>query len=174
MKTNLLPLNLPKYQHIVDEKLVRGRAVTSPVRLYKMKQQGINQIVDLRNNGGLKKPIERLFCKIFGIKYINHRYKHRDNNLPERSFFEKINADILQNDGKTYIHCEYGKHRCGIAVAIYEKLHTNKSNVEIIANMEKHGFYEMLDDCNPKKSKAEKYKRIFHQFLETYLTPKKS
>ena len=48
---------LPKFQIPVDNKLVRGRAVTCPYRLYKMKNEGITQIIDLRNSAYLESPI---------------------------------------------------------------------------------------------------------------------
>lgn len=75
--------------HIVDDKLIRGRAVTSPLRLYTMKKNNINQIIDLRNTLSIKKTIEKLTCKMLGIKYINLKYSHRSKRLPNQELFEK-------------------------------------------------------------------------------------
>ena len=71
---------------VVDQNLIRGRAVTSPIRLYKMKKVGINQIIDLRNSSFIKSPLEKFFCKFLGIKYRNLKYPHRLDIYLKRNF----------------------------------------------------------------------------------------
>lgn len=137
-----------------------------------MKQEGINQIVDLRNCSYVKRPMEKLFCKLFGIKYVNYRYSHKDINLPSDDFFKRVNNTILENEGKTYIHCQRGKRRTGVCVAIYEKLHTSKSDCEIVDNLIGKGFKSISKSCSIKK--AERIKTIYNSFMEKYfpdLTP---
>lgn len=158
---------LSKFQIKVDEKLIRGRAVTHPYRLYKMKQEGITQIIDLRNSSYIERPLERLFCKIFNIKYVNYKYPHRLNYIPNKQFFEKVNNTILSNTEKTYIHCQYGKRRTGICVAVYEKEHTNKTNVEIINNLINFGYKELKN--KQKTSKVKKLQEIFDDFMDKYI-----
>lgn len=157
---------LPKFQTIVDNRLIRGRAVSCPWRLYKMKQEGITQIIDLRNTSVFQRRLEKIFTKLLGIKYINYKYPHRLNTLPESTFFNKVNQTILDNSGKTYIHCQYGKRRTGICVAIYEKLHTKKTKEEIIDNIYKLGFQELKD--NPNSFKIKKLQSIFNDFMKKY------
>lgn len=166
LSNNINFTGLPKFQIKVDDRLIRGRAVTCPYRLYKMKQEGITQVIDLRNSSYLERPLERLFCKLLGIKYKNEKYPHRLNILPEHNFFENINQAILKNDGKTYIHCQYGKRRTGICTAIYEKYHTTKSKDEIISNMLNLGYKELLVDKVTYKTK--KLQSIFDDFLKKY------
>jgi len=157
---------LAKFQKQVDEKLIRGKAVSCPWRLYKMKQDGITQIIDLRNSSLIERPIEKFFCKLFGIKYINYKYPHRLNNIPEKSFFDKVNNSINSNNGKTYIHCQYGKRRTGMCVAIYEKKFSSKSNHEIIEEMLELGYKELkLKNSSRKKRK---YLKIFIDFIKKY------
>lgn len=153
----------------VDNRLIRGRAVTSPVRLYQLKQAGVTQIVDLRSNS-LIKPLERFFCKLIGIKYKNLQYSHRMNSLPEEDFFHEVVNTIDKNNGKTYIHCLYGKHRTGICVAMYEKMRTNKPVDKIISNLIKMGFSDIFANPNTKRSK--KYNNILKDFMKTYCFPK--
>lgn len=163
------PINftaLPKFQIPVDEKLIRGRAVTCPYRLYKMKQEGITQIIDLRNSARLESPLEKFFCKLLGIKYNNCRYPHRLNKLPKKIFFTNINNLINNNSGKTYIHCQYGKRRTGISVAIYEKEYTNKSKTEILDNLINLGYMELKE--KPNSYKIKKIKSILKDFLQKY------
>ncbi len=158
--------NLPNYMHIVDEKLIRGKALISPYRIYKIKKQNITQIIDLRNTSTIKRPIEKFFCKIFGIKYVNCKYPHRLKYVPDMDFFNGINELIRKNKGKTYIHCEYGKRRTGISVAIYEQQYTKKDKYSILRNMIDIGYKELK--FKPKSAKALRLKTIFNDFLKKY------
>ena len=165
-----MPINLPPYMTKVDNRLIRGRAVTSPVRLYQLKQAGVTQIVDLRNTSFIKRPLEKLFCKIIGIKYKNIKYSHRINTLPKPNFFYNVVNSIVENNGKTYIHCEHGRRRTGICVAMYEKLRSQKPINEIIKDMIKLGFSDVFENPNTKRSK--KYYNILKDFMKTYCFPK--
>lgn len=151
--TNNINFTAKKLPIKVDEKLLRGEAVTSPLKLYRLKQQGVTKIIDLRNSAFVERPLEKFFCKLFGIKYENHKYPFRLKTLPQSDFFESVNDSIVKNKGKTYIHCQYGKRRTGICVAIYEKLHTDKKSDEIIDNMVHIGFKEVEQKSDTKKAR---------------------
>lgn len=150
----------------VDEKLFRGASIHTAKKIKKMKSLGVTQIIDLRNTSGILGIIERILCKIYGIKYVNYKYPYRLNGVPDIDFFEKINHSIVNNNGKTYIHCRYGKRRTGVAVAIYEKKYTNKSHKDIIENMLNIGYKELLKDTF--NLKREKLKKIFSEFIKKY------
>ncbi len=152
----------------VDDKLIRGKAVTSPYRLYTMKQNNITQIIDLRNTSYIKKYIEKFFCKLFGIKYVNIKYSHRLDNLPEENLFQQVVNAITGNPKQTYMHCEKGKRRAGIIAAYYEKKSLNKSNEEVIDNLMNNGF----SNLNIHTPKGKKYIGILTEFIDTYLHPK--
>lgn len=150
----------------VDEKLFRGGAVTSPMTLYRMKKTGITQIIDLRNSAFLKSSLENIMCKMLGIKYLHMNFPHRRKTLPQNDFFERINNSIEKNTGKTYLHCEYGKHRTGLAVAIYEKFHTSKTKEEITQNMINNGYDEIIS--HGKTKKEQKYINLYQQMINRY------
>lgn len=152
----------------VDDRLIRGNAISTYWEIKKIKQAGVTQIIDLRNTSFICRPIEKLLCKIFGIKYINHRFSHRATTIPNRDYFKKINQDIINNKGKTYIHCEYGKHRTGIVIAIYEKLHSKKSITEIIKEMINNGYDDIIK--KGKSKKEQKYIRLYKQMIDQYFT----
>lgn len=157
---------LPKFQRIVDNRLVRGSYVISPLTLQKMKKDGITQIIDLRNTSFLGKIIEQFFCKILGIKYLNHKYPHRINKLPPAAFFNQINQDIIQNQGKTYIHCLKGKRRTGVCVAIYELTYGNKTKKEILDDVLNLGFTEIRDNIQSRKFPY--LKSVFEDLMKRY------
>lgn len=158
--------SLAKHQLIVDDKLIRGRAVLSPYRLYQMKKEGINQVIDLRNTSYVKRPLEKFFCGLLGVKYKNFRYSYRNPELPSEDFFTRLNKTITDNEGKTYIHCEYGKRRTGVCVAVYEKFHTPKCDRDIINDMVDLGFQEIKNPNNTRK--VQKIKTIYNNLLEKY------
>ena len=150
---------------IVDSRLLRGRVVSCPYRLYSMKKNGICQIIDLRNTPSFTKYMEKFFCKILGIKYLNCRYPHRLNVLPEESFFNKVNNAIINNDSKTYIHCQRGKRRTGVTVAYYEKNIMQLSQEEVLKNLVKNGY----KDININTKMGNKYFNILTEFIDKYL-----
>ena len=150
----------------VDSRLLRGASVTSPLKLMEMKKNGVTQIIDLRNSSRVESPIEKFLCKILGIKYLNYRFSHRQNTIPNGDFFEKINNSILSNEGNTYIHCQYGRHRTGLAVAVYEKSHTSKTVPEIRQNMIENGYTEIITEGKSKKE--QKYINLYDQMSDRY------
>ena len=150
----------------VDNKLCRGSAPINPRSLLKMKEQGINQVIDLRNSACLLSFMEKLFCKILGLNYVNFKYPHRLDYVPPHDFFQKINEKITKNEGKTYIHCHYGKRRTGICVAIYEKEHTKKTKKDILKELIELGFKEVLS--SGKSKKQVKLQKIYNDFLKKY------
>lgn len=158
--------SLAKHQLIVDDKLIRGRSVLSPRKLYKMKKEGVNQVIDLRNTSYVKRPLEKFFCRILGINYENFRYPFRNPSLPSEDFFMRLNKTITDNDGKTYIHCAHGKRRTGVCVAVYEKFHTSKSDSDIIRDMVDLGFQEIENQHNSPK--VRKIKTIYNDLIEKY------
>lgn len=121
----LKPIILPTRIEKIDKNLYRGNAVFSPVKALRIKSRGVKQIIDLRNDQGFFvnpfKFLEKLYCKIFNIKYKNmvfHRSK--TEKIPETDFFDSVNEQIKKG-GKTYIHCHFGLHRTGFAIAMYQK-----------------------------------------------------
>jgi len=157
--------NLPSYVKSVDNRLYRGKAVSCPYRLYSLKENGINQVIDLRNTPSFTKYMEKFFCKILGIKYVNCRYPHRLNVLPEERFFKKVNAAIVANNKKTYIHCQRGKRRTGVSVAYYEKNVMHLPENKILENLINNGYKDLNSDTKLGK----KYYNILIEFIDKYL-----
>jgi hypothetical protein len=157
---------LPAFVKAADEKLLYGRAVSCPYRIYQLKKNNVGQIIDLRNNISLAKIMEKLFCRLFGIKYVNCHYPHRLNVLPNESLFENINKIINAENTKTYLHCMKGKRRTGITVAYYEKENSSKTKEEILSNILNNGY----KDLKPNTKKAKKYYAILDEFVNKYFS----
>lgn len=166
MKINNVAPRFARFQTVVDNKLVRGRAVTCPLRLYKMKKAGITQIVDLRNTSYIERPLEKFFCKMLGIKYENFKYPKGLSVIPEKKFFDGINNAIVNNSGKTYIHCQSGKRRTGVCVAVYEREHSLKATGQIISKMLKSGFKDMI--YGRHCAKRDRLIGVYNDFMQKY------
>jgi len=97
----------------MDEKLYRGAQPTEDG--YKaLKELGITTVIDLRkdNEAYSKTTVESL-----GMKYVNipmTGWTTKDESVAE--FLKVVNDPA---NGKVYLHCAAGKHRTGLAGAIY-------------------------------------------------------
>ena len=136
----------------IDKNFARGDYILSPVKLYGMKKKGITQIIDLRRENKFKKGIEKLFCKILNIEYVNRPLSFKSNEFPSKTFFGNINKLICENKGTTYLHCKKGKHRTGLCVAAYEKEVLHKTNPEIIYNLYTNSFSDLVKNGKKRKS----------------------
>jgi hypothetical protein len=103
---------------IVDEKLLRGPS-PFPLTVFKLKRQGITQICDLQHDCAFSVILKKITCKFLNINYKNTTFHIGKGELPDTIFFSTLNDNIMQNNGKTYLHCKKGRHRTGIAVAFY-------------------------------------------------------
>lgn len=98
----------------VDKYLIRGPRPT--VReVFQLKKQGVTQIYDFRHKSfrGMK-FMERIACKLTGIKYIRKPFSFLQGNTPKLQDYEEIAKSVKQNGkrgGKTFFHCNSGKHR---------------------------------------------------------------
>lgn len=115
-------IKIPSGYSKVDKYLIRGKC-PSVTNLYKLKQEGVNQIYDFRHysNFGLK-FIERIMCKCLGIKYNRFAYSNLYGNYPTLDSFEKICSEVNDNGHKggiTLFHCNSGRHRTSHFSAFY-------------------------------------------------------
>ena len=109
-------------KYIVDDKLIRGsRPNVSDIK--RLKQDGVTQIICLTE----KNLKEKLACKYYGITF-----KKLDSDFYQGKYlnyddYQKMTKQILDNKGKTYIHCKKGLHRTSECVVAYDTI-TGKSN----------------------------------------------
>lgn len=114
---------IPKGYSKVDEYLIRGHH-PSVRELWDLKKEGVNQVYDFRHysNFGCK-FVERIACKLFGIKYNRLAYSNLYGSYPSVETFEKVAKDVKvngENGGKTLFHCNSGRHRTSHFSAFYD------------------------------------------------------
>ena len=158
------------YQKIikVDDKLYRGSAVFTPIRMARLKLKGVNQVIDLRAEDKFEfkflQNLEKFYCKCFNIKFIAIPLTFNNNAIPYENIFQKIINAINKQSAKSYIHCHYGKHRTGQCIAYYQK-QQNYNEDEIIKDLFKYGY-------NNKSDFTDKHCHRLLEFLQKYFPTK--
>lgn len=98
----------------MDERFYRG-GQPLPGDYQSLKDLGIKTVIDLRND---PTDYEKAAVEALGMKYVNipmSGWKYpKDSQLAE---FMKIAGDPAT--GKFFVHCKAGKHRTGVAGAVY-------------------------------------------------------
>ena len=141
------------YQKIikVDDKLYRGSAIFTPIRMARLKLKGVNQVIDLRAEdkfeSKLVQKLEKFYSKCFNIKFIKIPFTSENNVIPSENIFKKITNTINKENAKSYIHCHFGKHRTGQCVAYYQK-QKNCNEDDIIRDLFEYGYSKKIDFTN--------------------------
>ena len=110
-------LNIENFALSADKKGVRGRCILNKSQTYlqKLKEAGIEQIIDLRKEGNTTACTAA--CDKFGLKYLNFPIEYNSpmtaENIKNLPLFIKA-----MNDGKYYIGCNMGTHRTDVAIGL--------------------------------------------------------
>ena len=108
---------------------------------------GIKTVIDLRDN---PKDYEKGSVEAVGMKYVN--IPMSDSEYPEST---KIDAFLKLIDdpatGKFFVHCAGGRHRTGVAGAVYRFNHYNWNYDQVYAEMKKFDFYTRWGHGDMKK-----------------------
>jgi len=108
---------------------------------------GIKTVIDLRDD---PTEYEKGSVEALGMKYVN--IPMSDSSYPETA---KIDAFLKLVDdpstGKFYVHCAGGRHRTGVAGAVYRFNHYNWTYDQVYAEMKKYDFYTRFGHGDMKK-----------------------
>lgn len=99
----------------VTDGLYRGSAPSSKDVLWLKEKLDINKIVSLDEISGNK--IDRI-CKILHIQHIMLPIDASRRSL--LNFFSHDLKKLLLNNGPTYLHCQQGKDRTGLVIALFK------------------------------------------------------
>jgi protein-tyrosine phosphatase len=98
----------------VDDKVWRGGHPTKS-GYEELVARGVETIVDLRAETGLKLPTELLERK--GVDLV--RIPIRDGQVPKETQVERFLRTVRRTDGRVYVHCMAGVGRTGTMVGAY-------------------------------------------------------
>ena len=108
---------------------------------------GIKTVIDLRDD---PTSYEKSSVEALGMKYVN--IPMSDKDYPETA---KIDTFLKLVDdpatGKFYVHCAGGRHRTGVAGAVYRFNHYNWNYDQVYAEMKKYDFYTRFGHGDMKK-----------------------
>jgi len=124
-----------KFREVVKNKLFRG-SKPSPKDVEWLKDHfHINKIVSLDKQSG--EEIDRI-CKLLNIHHIKAYIDYSNKSLLE--FLKHDLKNLLIDDGPTFVHCQHGKDRTGLAIALYKCKYENERPERAIAEAKTLGF----------------------------------
>lgn len=104
---------IKRFRPVIPGVLYRGSAPT-PKDILEMKEKlGINKIISLDKEAGNR--IART-CKMLGINQVQLYIEHDRKSLYD--FLSQDMKKLFLEDGPTFVHCQQGKDRTGMACAI--------------------------------------------------------
>lgn len=130
----------------MDERFFRG-GQPKETQYSQLAALGINTVIDLRND---PKEYAKAAAEAVGLKYIN--VPMSDKDYPEASKIDEL-LKVMDdpNTGKFYVHCAGGRHRTGVAGAVYRFNHYNWDYDQVYKEMKKYDFYTRWGHGDMKK-----------------------
>lgn len=118
---------------------------------------GIKTIIDLRDD---PKDYEKTSAEALGMRYVNIAMS--DKEYPTAAKIEEFLKLVDDpSTGKFYVHCAGGRHRTGVAGAVYRFNHYGWDYDKVYAEMKKYDFYSRWGHGDLKKF-VQDYAASFH------------
>jgi protein tyrosine/serine phosphatase len=146
----------------VTDQLYRGSAPSPKDVLWLKENLGIKKIVSLDKIAGDR--IDRT-TKLLGIKHIICPIGHPNFKHSLLHFLKHDLKELLLEGGPTYVHCQAGKDRTGLAVALVQCKYLGKSPEDALEEAKSlgfgldvdpkpiHVFEKLIKACKPAKDK---------------------
>lgn len=131
-----------RFIEIVPGRLYRGSAPTPEDVLMLKNKFGINKIISLDKESGDK--IDRS-CKMLNIKHVMIPIDIENVRKDLMKLFKHDIAELLLNDGPTFVHCHAGKDRTGLVSAIFECRYLDEDPEVAIERAKELGFGVGID-----------------------------
>jgi len=123
------------YESKVTDQLTRGSRIDDAAAYGKLKDQGFKGIVDLTLEG----TNDAKYAKAAGLNALN--VKILDNSAPTQAQMKQfLDFATDPKNQPTYVHCEAGKGRTGVAVACYRMAVNHFTPEQAIAEGKKLGL----------------------------------
>lgn len=110
----------PQTKYITNNLIIGARQGLSGLRQLR-NEEAVTQIIDLRSAKDLKKLNEFLLCKALGLRYESYPLELMNKTPLRPQILENISNSIQKNqDGRTFVHCNSGRHRSLFIAAMEE------------------------------------------------------
>jgi protein tyrosine phosphatase (PTP) superfamily phosphohydrolase (DUF442 family) len=118
---------------------------------------GIKTVIDLRDN---PKEYAKQEVEALGMRYVNIPMSDKDYPPSEKiQEFLKLVDD--PSTGKFFVHCAGGRHRTGVAGAVYRFNHYKWNYDQVYSEMKKYDFYTRWGHGAMKRF-VQDYAETFH------------
>ena len=139
----------------MDERFYRG-AQPKESDYASLAALGIKTVIDLRDDA---KDYEKPAVEALGMRYVN--IPMSDKDYPRE---EQIEAFLkLANDPETgafYVHCAGGRHRTGVAGAVYRFTKYGWNYEQVYREMKDYDFYSRWGHGDMKKYVQDYWQRV--------------
>lgn len=130
----------------MDDRFFRG-AQPKEDQYKQLADLGIKTVIDLRND---PMDYEKPAVEALGMRYVNIPMSDKDYPpAAQIDQFVKLVAD--PSTGKFYVHCAGGRHRTGVAGAVYRFNNYNWSYEQVYKEMKDYDFYTRWGHGDMKK-----------------------
>lgn len=123
----------------VDSKLCRG-AQPNAAGLEALAKDGVTLVINLRQPGDTW-AVEEKTCTDLKMRYVNVPLS--GTSAPTDANVRLLISLINENQGKAFIHCQYGCDRTGTIVACY-RITKGLSNEDAFNDAKQHGISHLL------------------------------
>jgi protein tyrosine/serine phosphatase len=125
--------------HEVHPYLYRGGA-PDEASLKKLKEKGVQTIIDLRAPSEMKVP-EKKLVKELGMNYINLPMASQAPTKAQlKTFDDEVEKAQKKESGPVFVHCAHGSDRTGCLVGIWRVSHEGWSYDKAYEEMHKYFF----------------------------------
>ncbi|HYG09334.1 MAG TPA: tyrosine-protein phosphatase [Pyrinomonadaceae bacterium] len=117
---------------------------------------GIKTVIDLRDDA---KDYEKPAVEALGMRYVNIPMSDKDYPREEQiEAFLKLAND--PNTGPFYVHCAGGRHRTGVAGAVYRFTKYGWNYEQVYKEMKDYDFYTRWGHGDMKKYVKDYWERV--------------
>jgi len=124
----------------VNEKMYRG-GIPSASDLLKLKAMGIQCIVDFTVT---RDDEEKEIVEGLGMKYVNIPWESPVLKARSYDYFDVagqfLNVVHDEDNAPLFVHCENGRSRTGVMIAVYRIDEYGWNVTEVLSEMEQYGF----------------------------------
>lgn len=126
----------------VAEGIVCGSAPDN-AQLIRLAAQGVRTVVDLRRPSAAT-AAEAEQCAALGLEYVS---VPTGDSLPDFPVVQRLLARLrnARSDQGVYLHCDFGRSRCGAVVALYRIVVQGWSIRQAGEELLRHGFDPRLE-----------------------------
>lgn len=122
----------------VDDHVYRGAQI-QPTDIQQLKELGIAVVINLRKG---EEPWERKAVENAGMRY--YHFPMSATSRPKLETVNTIFTLMKTEQGKIFVHCEGGRHRTGVIIAVWRIREYHWTFNQVYEEMKLYDYYSGL------------------------------